>query len=176
MIEIDGVVPCVIDCPAGAELEGEPPLEDGYVDMHNGGCNTDPNNPVFGSISSDLYCGVSGWYLFEGSNYRDTDWFEIVVPNSGFIEVLGDAEYATYMFELAPQDCNEVAVVQQVVIGPCVEGTMIIPGNPGDTVWFWVGPTIFDGPSDGYNYVLLTNLVPFATESHSWSSVKTLFD
>ena len=33
-------MPCVIECPAGAELEGEPPLMDGYVDSWNGGCNS----------------------------------------------------------------------------------------------------------------------------------------
>ncbi|MBD3221421.1 hypothetical protein GF314_09270, partial [bacterium] len=168
VINITEFEPCIIDCPAGAELEGEPPLEVGYEDFHNGGCNTEGATP-FGTISSMDFCGVSGWYLAaDGSNFRDTDWYEIVVPDAGFVEIFGDAEQPTYMFELGPQDCNNVAVIQQAIIGPCTENSMVIPGTPGDIVWFWVGPTTFEAPDGSdvyeYNYVLSTNLIT-ATEN-----------
>jgi hypothetical protein len=74
------------------------------------------------------------------------------------LEIHGDAEYPTYMFELAPQNCGSVAVVQQVIIGPCHEAAMTIVGAPGSTVWFWVGPTTFTGPVNEYNYVLHNNM------------------
>ena len=32
--------PCVVPCPSGASVEGEPPLVQDYVDNWNGGCNT----------------------------------------------------------------------------------------------------------------------------------------
>jgi len=176
VINIIPFQPCVVDCPGGAELEGEPPLVDGYEDFHNGGCNTDPGAPPFGAITSEIFCGTSGWYLSaDGSQFRDTDWYEIIVPEVGYIEIIGDAEFATFMFELGPQDCNAVAVIQQATIGPCAEASMTIPGAAGSIAWFWVGPTTFDGAGE-YDYVLLTNLAPVATEAHSWTGVKALFN
>lgn len=40
-------VPCVLECPPDSWPEGEPPLHDGYVDSHNGGCNS----PELGILS-----------------------------------------------------------------------------------------------------------------------------
>ena len=79
-------------CPPGAALEDEPPLVDGYVDLHNGGCNTDPTDPPFQPITAPIFCGVSGWYLDAGTDHRDTDWFLVDIPASGVLEITGDAE------------------------------------------------------------------------------------
>jgi hypothetical protein len=100
------------------------------------------------------------------------------MPASGFVQIIGDAEFATFMFELAPQDCGSVAVVQDVVIGPCIEGTITITGAPGSNFWFWVGSTTFDGPVNEYDYMLYAGYLEpaIATEAHSWSSLKQLFD
>jgi hypothetical protein len=178
VLSITDFVPCVIDCPGG-QHEGEPPLVDGYEDAFNGGCNSPEFGSPFGYIWSYTFCGRSGWYTSAvGSERRDTDWFEVSMPY-GFLEIVGDAEYETYMFELAPQDCGSVAVVQEVIIGPCAQGVMTISGAPGSTVWFWVGPTTFTGPVYEYTYVLdIYGLwePAIATEPHSWSSVKQLFD
>lgn len=171
--------PCELSYIVGAQDEMEPPLQDGYVDDHNGGCNT-PETTPFGSIHSSIFIGRSGWYHTLSGSHRDTDWFEITVPNSGFIEITGDAEYATYLFELGPQDCGSVGVIQNIIVGPCTEGTMIIPGAAGSTVWFWVGPTTFEAPDGfiGYEfyYLLFLNMGGTATETRSWSAVKSLFD
>jgi len=165
--------PCVLDCPAGAELEGEPPLVDDYVDSYNAGCGSTGG---WSTITQAVFCGVSGWYTAQGAQSRDTDWFELTVPADGHIEITGDAEFATYMFELGPQDCGTVGVIQNVEMGPCNPATIVINGAPGSTAWFWVGPTTFEGPVYEYNYVLYTNLGPVATESSSWSAVKGLFN
>jgi hypothetical protein len=174
LINIDEFVPCELPCPPGGVLEGEPPLVNDYVDSWNGGCNTDQVNPPFQWITSTVFCGVSGWYLFQGSQYRDTDWFWMNIPAGGVLEIVGDAEFATYMFELGPQSCGSVGVIQNVGIGPCVEGTMTITGAAGSLVWFWVGPQTFDGTGE-YDYVLVTNLI-IPTENHSWTGVKSLFN
>jgi hypothetical protein len=175
VLNINIPVPCVVDCPAGAELEGEPPLVDGYEDAFNGGCNSPEFGNPFGAITAPVFCGVSGWYISsDGSQFRDTDWFEIMMPAAGFIEIYGDAEFETYMFELGPQDCGAVAVIQNVIIGPCTEASMIITGAPGSTFWFWVGPTTFDGSGE-YGYLIFTDWI-YATETQSWSTVKSLFD
>jgi hypothetical protein len=168
--------PCVLTCPAGAELEGEPALVDDYDDMINGGCNSPEFGNPFGQITTNTFCGVSGWYLYQGGDRRDTDWYEVTVPAAGFVEFIGDAEQPTYMFELGPQDCGSVGVIQNVIMGPCTEATMVIPGAVGSTIWFWVGPTTFSGPVNEYDYVLYSNLTPIATEDHSWTGVKALFN
>jgi hypothetical protein len=82
------------------------------------------------------------------------------------------------MFELGPQDCGSVGVLQNVQVGPCTPGTMTIYGEAGSVVWVWTGPTAFDSPDGTYpyefDYVLHLNL-PVAVEDHSWSQVKGLF-
>jgi hypothetical protein len=179
LVNIDEYEPCVVDCPAGASLEGEPPLMNDYVDNWNGGCNTSPTAPPFQPIGAGNFCGVSGFYLSAGSNYRDTDWFTLVMPGDGFIEFTGDAELATYMFELGPQDCNSVGVLQNVIMGPCSPATMVVTGAPGSTVWFWVGPTTYASPdgSDVFMYDYVVNISGvIATEDHSWTGVKSLFN
>jgi hypothetical protein len=177
--QMDVVVfePCIIECPAGAQLENEPPLADGYADAWNGGCNSPEFGSPFQVIDTSIFCGVSGWYIGgTGGEFRDTDWFHITMPDGGVFEVVGDAEYPTYMFELFPQDCGSVGVVQNVIIGACNEASMTIVGAPGSLIWFWVGPTTFSGPVNEYNYVLFSNLGPIAVENHSWTGVKSLFN
>ncbi len=175
-MDISEFEPCIVTCPAGAQLEGEPALSDGYLDAFNGGCNSPEFGSPFQPITSDVFCGISGWYIGStGGETRDTDWFHIVMPAGGVLEVTGDAEYPTYMFELGPQDCGSVGVIQNVIMGACAPNTITIVGAPGSTVWFWVGPTTFTGPVNEYTYVLNLNLV-VPTESHSWTGVKSLFN
>ena len=96
------------------------------------------------------------------------------------LEIWGDAELATYMFELGPQDCGTVGVLQNVIIGPCLDGVMVITGPPGSEVWFWVGPTTFSSPDGSdvyeYDYVLMNYTIWDAVEQHTLSEVKALFD
>jgi len=175
VLTISEVIPCDLECPAGAELEGEPPLVDNYVDEYNGGCASESGG-VMQTLDSLLFCGKTGYYSGFGGASRDTDWFLLTIGEQGFLEITGDAEEATYMFELGPQDCESVAVLQNVIIGPCNEETMTITGEPGATVWFWVGPTAFwSGETYEYDYVLNINDGVTAVEHHSLSEVKALF-
>ncbi len=177
LLNIPIYVPCELDCPAGFPLEGEPPLVDGYVDQYNGGCNSQEYGAPFQDLNWGL-CGRAGWFIGpDGGNSRDTDWFLMTVPPSGFLEIWGDAEYPTYMFELGPQDCGNAGVIQSVIIGPCSEGSMTIVGAPYSTVWFWVGSTTFEGPVDEYDYLIDTSVYapPVATEPDTWTNVRGLF-
>ena len=186
-VAIDEFEPCVLDIPAEAVTEGEPEPEYGYEDCYNNGCSgecdtnfEDDLQPLLGDAAGELvFHGRSGWYESAGGGtYRDTDWFIAIMGPSGQLEVTIDAVFATFLFELGPQDCAEVAVVQNVPGGPCTPATMIIVADPGSAVWLWTGPTTFEGPVDGYDYLLtLTGLQPgpVASEAHSWSSVKSMF-
>ena len=174
--------PCIIECPPYGVAENEPPLTYNYTDSWNGGCNSPEFGNPFQHISSwGDFCGVSGFYITDAGNSRDTDWFTITMSSSGVLGITGDAEVETYMFELGPQDCGSVGVVQNVIIGPCDWDFMTIVGAPGSTVWFWVGPTEFYAPDGSdlfeYDYVLwLTGWYGYiATEKHTWTRVKSLF-
>jgi len=166
----------VILCPPGAELEGEPELVDGYEDSHNGGCQYPEFGYNFGTITQQIFCGVSGWFFAPGGGQtRDIDYFEVILPESGVLEITADAEHATYVFEQSPPDCADGTFVQSIVVGPANEASMTITGAPGSPVWVVVIPTIFDGEGE-YNYIMETNLDGLvATEAHSWSEVKTIF-
>jgi len=184
VIDVQGFEPCVLDCPAGAQLEGEPALGPGYADSYNGGCNSD--TPIFQTLEADAngdltMCGISGWYDNAGTPTRDTDWFIVNMGASGTADFVIDAEYAVSLFELSPQDCDNVAVAQSVEAGPCNEASLAVSGyGEGAPVWMWVGPTVFEAPGDDdtFDYVLMASgLLPgtIATENTSWSSMKALY-
>lgn len=187
VITVDECVPFDLDCPDGGIPEGEPDLYNGYVDTWNGGCNTPPEYPfeqIDGNASGDaILCGVAGWYTYAGHDYRDTDWYLLTMGSSGAIDVTIQAESSTYAFELGPQDCGNVAVLQSATADACVEGTMAITGyEEGEIVWFWAGSTIFappgGDPPETYRYTCWFSglLAAVATEPTSWSTMKALFE
>lgn len=192
-LTVEEYVPCSLMCPPGAALEGEPPLAIGYDDHYNDGCcggDAESFQFLWGYPNGTRnFCARTGWFTFQGMDFRDTDWFVATFGPTGEIEVTGDAEYETYLFELGPQDCAQVGVVQLVTLGPCAEGTMVVTGTPGSTVWLWTGPTVFvpqDGtPLQEYGYVLrFTGLASSGLtgvgdgpviEPATWSAVKSLY-
>jgi len=169
---IEGFEPCILECPIGAELEGEPPLVEGNHDVYNSGCSNENPEDFIQPIAGPIFCGVSGYFDYS----RDTDWFILTFGDSGVLSIAGNAEESTYMFELGPPDCNTVGVIQNVIIGPCSPGQMTLYGEPGSTVWFWVGPTAYgDGEVYEYDYILEIEGGVTATESHSLTEIKSLF-
>ena len=180
ILNVYGFEPCVIDCVGMPEGEGD--VYDGYVDNYNGGCNAAgfPFQNLSGDASGNLtLCGIGGWYLSNtGGSYRDTDWYILTMGPGGVIDVTMDAEYPTYFFELGPQDCASVGVIQQPIAGPCVEAYMTISGYaPGAAVWFWAGASAWEATGN-YDYVCWFSGLDtgVATEATSWSNVKALFE
>jgi len=167
----------ILTCPDGAELEGEPEIVDGYLDAWNGGCSSPEFGYPFQPLTQPVFCGQTGYYLNgAGASSRDTDWFTITIPAGGVLEITGEANEMTYMFELGPQDCGSVGVIQNVTISNGSPGTMTITGAAGSPVWFWVGPqTFWSGYTYEYLYVLWLN-VSVPAERHSWTAVKNLFE
>ncbi len=163
------------------------PLHDGYVDHFDSGCNTD-EQPFFHVSSHNAegtatVCGTSGWYLSNGGqNYRDTDWYTFDMGITGAIDITLDAEYETAMYELGPQDCTLVSVLQTATAGPCQEAYMTITGYPqGAPIWFWVGSATHTPPPGAdteYDYVCLFSgfTIVDPVEPTSWSRVKALFE
>lgn len=166
--------PCELECPAGAILEGEPPLEDEYVDNYNGGCGSSPY--AFQPLGSPILCAISGWY---DNLSRDTDWFTVIADSQGFITARAHAEYDLYLFVLLPMDCSSVGIVYDVIC-QCEEPGVIEFAHPAGTpVWLWSGPTEFSGPVDEFDYILTVDGIeydpPSATENDSWGGIKAKF-
>lgn len=166
----------VIECPSGAELEGEPPLEDGYVDEYNQGCQGGDEDD-FQALESPLFCGRSGYYIGEGGgSTRDGDYFQLTIGSQGFIEIVGDAEERTFLMEFGPTNCDDMAVLQNVLVGPSDEGVLTFVGEPGSVVWLFVAPqTYWDGYTYEYTYVLHIDNGVTAIENRSLTEIKSLF-
>ncbi len=179
ILAITQYAPCVLDCPVGAVLEGEPPLENDNVDLWNGGCHVNPADPLLQPVDAEVFCARSGYFLSNGGNDRDTDWLLYTIPSTGLLSIVGMAERPTYLFEMGPQDCNTVGVLQNVPLEPCVEGSLDVIGEPGAEVWIWVGPQGFNSPTGvypyEYTYFLMTQL-PVAVQQSTLTEVKALFE
>ncbi len=170
--------PCELACPDGAQLEGEPPLEDEYVDNWNGGCGSIP--PAFQWIECADFCGVTGWYQYTGLDFRDTDWFDCLATGTE-ITWMADAESSTNFYHLNMPDCSDVSVLQTMTAGPCIPVEMTIVTTPGEIVHLWVGSANFtnpgDVPDDEYDYVMRIEGIEgvSASEQGTWSRVKNLY-
>ncbi|MDD5718667.1 MAG: hypothetical protein PHQ53_03145 [Candidatus Krumholzibacteria bacterium] len=183
VLDIVEYFPCELECPGGDNclVEGEPPLVNGYADAYNGGCNSPEFGEPFQTLQCSTICGTTGFYLAaDQSQYRDTDWFYVEVPATGVLEITGDAEYITAMYELTGTCAAGMTVVQSMEVGPCSEGTMTIVGAAGSQKVFWVGASwnqdVLSNPME-WDWILYTNLPPciIATENDTWSGVKSLF-
>jgi hypothetical protein len=181
-----------LECPADAVDEGEPPLQDGYVDAFNGGCNSEDLGAPFQEINwtndADGYppfdgvallCGISGWYIsLDGTDSRDTDWFRVFARETGTMEFTVDAEEPCFMYKLAPLDCGEVAVELETVTTYDTPGTLSFPVVAGEEIWLWVGPTAFSGYVNEFIYIMTVSNNEFdvvPTEGVSWGGVKALY-
>jgi len=172
-------------CPPGSVLEGEPELMDGYVDAYNGGCNSPEFGNPFQMLEANepgghlTFCGKGGWY---DDGLRDTDWFTVILDpeGAGVLECSLCGEFPTNLFELGPQNCDEVGVLQ-AALSQWEWAYMTIVGTPGDLVWLWVGPTTYSPPPGfiGHEYEYILELVglqgPVATDPHTWTQVKGLY-
>jgi hypothetical protein len=89
---------------------------------------------LYGDPHGNLaFCGVTGWYLFNDFNYRDTDWFHLYTGAAGVIELSADAERPTFIFEEI-QICDAPVYLQHIEVGDC----------SGDAMTIDVGAPLFD--------------------------------
>ena len=149
--------PCPIICDGVPE--GEPALGPDYEDAYNGGCSAPDFNFPFLDLSGDanghlVFCGTSGWFDLHGADYYDTDWFSVIIGETGVVQWYLDAALGTYGFYMGPPDCEEMAVLGILEAGPCALASMTIEGNPGDVVWLCITPREYTPPMgfDGYEY------------------------
>ncbi len=165
------------DCPDGAQIEGEPPMHDDYVDEFNGGCATGNQGPVQ-PITAPVFCGVAGWS--GGVSWqKNFDYLAATMPASGELMVTIAAEIHTVVFQYHPTDCIDGAPVLGTSCDSCDDTEMTIVGEPGEEIWIVVAPFVYQPPGwfDGneYRYRLEMNLAPVANHDRNMSNVRGLF-
>jgi hypothetical protein len=145
-----GAIP---DCPCEVgDPEGEGPCADEYVDAFNGGCNSTPF--VWSTIScGQTICGLSGTYLFGGSSYRDTDWYQLplTAPTTVTVDVFGNYSVLAYLLDVPLYDCTVINLVAGGPYAYCVTGTFGAAVPAGDYAVF-VSVNAFAGFPCGVEY------------------------
>ena len=177
-LDIQEHVPCVY-CPPGAVVEIEPECMDPENDIHNGGCNSDP--PVFHLIqpSEDTIdvCGTSGTYYQSGSNWRDTDWYQLDLAQASEITFRCIPNFNMTMgFVDGREGCEGVSGFHSYTTTFACYVAELTETLPAGTWWLWVGPTEFTGVQCGELYAgELTGYTPATpVENISWSTLKAL--
>ncbi|MFN8178617.1 MAG: hypothetical protein U0167_11855 [bacterium] len=182
-IQVDAPIPpCVVTCPAGSLLEGEPVCGDNYYDSYNGGCNSAP--PVFSSLPfpvvSETVCGTYGGFFYAGLSYRDTDWYQIVVPAPGNCviswTVRGETDTLCGIIN-GNTGCPVTSFYAYAYGAKCTDLTASATVSAG-TWWLWAGTLNFGtvaGPcGQHYNATLASNC-PVAVEPSTWGSIKNMY-
>jgi hypothetical protein len=108
--------------------------------------------------ATQVFRGVSGWYPFSGSSYREADRFTARLGPTGLLELRGDAERPLDLVERGPPDGNSVAVVECAIPGPGSENVMTVAGFLDGLVSLGAGPATFGSPDGNhprsFGYVL----------------------
>jgi hypothetical protein len=147
---------CTVPCPPEGYMEGEPACGDGYNDTYNGGCNSSP--AVFQPIAcGDTVCGTSGTFDFNGSSYRDTDWYELTLTQAQEVTWSAEAEFDVLIFiiDAGSGNCVDYSILGYTTGVECDKINLTMNLAPG-TYWLWVGPSVFSGvpcTGEGSNYV-----------------------
>ena len=172
---------CQLTCPEGALHESEPVCYDGFDDVYNGGCNSVPEvfEPVDPSCETITICGTSGTYIYDGYEYRDTDWYEMVVEEEMWITVCCTAEFPLQLITLdGTNGCASVVQIDYAIVQCCDVACLSHMYLPG-VYWIWVGPSVYTGLPCGLEYILTIDgyhgagMSPATTSE--WGQIKSLF-
>jgi hypothetical protein len=179
--------PCMVDCPPGSLLEGEPDCFDGYLDAYNSGCNA-PGQPVFSPIPCDpdgggvTICGTYGGFIYNGLSYRDTDWYQIIIPPGPNANVTWcvTGELDTLVGRLNGSLGCAAPAFDDYAYGPECTQLCVGPASLAPGPWWFFVATLGFGPSNpcGSDYVAtLTgyDCPPISVETTSWGQVKNLY-
>jgi len=154
IFHVEAAVLCIVECPPNGIEEGEPDCGPDYVDEYNGGCNSEPS--IFQPIALyDIICGTSGTYLYGSNNYRDTDWFEYTAVDSEQLTFTAVGEFAILIFiiDAGSGNCLDHTIISNASGDECDTVSLTHTPTPGQTYWYWVGPSVFSGWDCPLDYV-----------------------
>jgi len=160
--------PCYYDCPSGATPEGEVCLTDDAIDDTNGGCNSDP--AVFGSIEcGETVCGEFSTYLFTGYQYRDTDWYMLVLDDWYTVTLNAEGSFPIvfgFIEQYTPgvPGCDNMTgyINPYALADPCVPASVQSTLGPG-TYYVFMSASVFAGypcAAGPWKYEITATCVP----------------
>lgn len=173
--------PCSSACPPGAIAENEPACGTDYDDVTNGGCNSTP--PVFSNLECNelgvTVCGEYGTYDFQGSSFRDTDWYQFTIDETKTINYCVCGSQATQIAILdASTGCDVITLVCGSEFGDAGQEVCCTAVLPPGTYWLFVGTDGFSGIPCGSPYVLTLeglNCPSVGVQPTSWSHMKSVY-
>jgi hypothetical protein len=182
-LEVRELVACDLTIPNEVLEEGEPTLHDGYVDMYNGGCNSQeygyPVSAIAGDANGDVIIhGRTGWY---NTWTKDYDWYAVQAGATGVVEVVLAAEQLTILGVSEPYECSWYDWDVRETVERCETRTVEVGADGGAYMWIVVVPrqnTLpFDQNGAEYDYLLTLSGIQGSVEveSKTWGAVKSLF-
>jgi len=169
--------PCIVTCPEGGLLEGEPACQDEYYDEYNAGCGGGGGWTLVEAYNGECatMCGRSCTFFFQGAGIRDTDWFTMTCEG-GPVTATCTAEFPLQFILIYGINCENLHfdVAQGI---PCEPLTLTYDAAPGQLLWLWVGPSTFSGvpPSDYRFEVCGIEGDNTPTSEQTWGSIKAMF-
>ncbi len=175
-LDVTADEPCVLECPGGAMLEGEPGCYDEYYDGHNGGCNSEGWTLIEAQTGTEaVVCGESCTYMYQGNQTRDTDWYEITAVG-GTVTATVTAEFPVQFILIYGPDCNNLQY-DLLTGGPCEPLTLSYNATAGQLLWLWVGASVFEGVPLS-DYILEVSGIEGGTTpttESTWGTIKGMF-
>jgi len=175
----------VLDCPDGAQVEGEPPMVFGVADAYNCGCFClDPPLRVqklgIDAAGVTFACFRSGWNGIPGGNARDFDTIATTVGTAGLLRCELAVEWPTELTVMAP-GCDFAEIYGFADAQPGLDGELDLALPPGTPVWIVLTPSPYVDP--GYALPLEYDLqlmiegqaTTTANETTSWGALKAAY-
>lgn len=171
---------CNVPCPPGAIAEGEPSCFDGSVDTYNAGCNSVPTTwtDIPCSPTPVTMCGSYGNFVTNGLQFRDTDWYRVVVgqPTTLVATVNGELSSVVAILDLSA-GCGALVERCPVQPGPPCAPISCSASVPAGTYFIFVAPANFSGSPCSARYTLTVSSSDCTTlaKSRTWGSLKALY-
>ncbi len=175
--EVECTPPCDVVCTGIPE--GEPTCYDGYEDHYNGGCNSTPHCYSYALTSPDgvTHCGEGGVFDYNGSTYRDTDWYLMAVwSDTASFSITVEAEFGV-LFGFVDGLCDNPAFYSYTTADECTP-TTLTECLPWGYYAIFVSTSSWDPAYEcGSEYSLtIDGYSPFVpVEALSWGRVKALY-
>jgi hypothetical protein len=173
--------PCPLTCPPGSIPEGETVCHATYVDTYDCGCNQFP--PAFRDLPCGddgvTVCGTYGTYAYFSEEWRDTDWFRFVLPETALVScrVSGQAETQLAVMR-AVDGCDDRPLICDSAFAPPCDTVVCEQTLEAGLYYVFVAPRHFVGVECGAAYVLQLDGLrcpPVDTQSVSWSRVRAIY-
>jgi hypothetical protein len=147
--------PCFVPCPP----EGIPEQEACGEDT-NGGCNA-AGWPFEDIACNTTICGT----MWANTSLRDTDWYQLTLTEGQYLTWSGMSQVPLLLFIMqgaGPGDCSSYTTLASATAGECQTATIgPLQGAPGNTYWFWAGPSAWNNWPCDQNYTATLSCEPW---------------